>query len=81
MYVYILYSEISSRYYTGQTADIDKRLVLHNQGNVVSTKNGIPWKLVLQILVASRTEAMILEKKIKKRGARRFIEDNTPGLT
>jgi putative endonuclease len=81
MYVYILYSEISSRYYTGQTADIDKRLVLHNQGNVVSTKNGIPWKLVLQILVASRTEAMILEKKIKKRGARRFIEDNTTGLT
>ena len=72
--VYILYSEERSRYYVGQTEDIEKRLKRHNQGNVPSTKFGIPWKLVLQIEVSSRSEAIDLERKIKKRGAKRYID-------
>ena len=75
MIVYILYSDKSSRYYVGQTTDIDKRLKRHNSGIVPSTKNGVPWILVLQLEVSTRSEAMILEKKIKKRGAKRFIDD------
>jgi putative endonuclease len=75
MFVYILYSEKSSRYYVGQTADIDKRLKRHNSGIVPSTKGGEPWILVLQLEVSSRSEAMILEKKIKKRGAKRFLDN------
>ncbi len=76
MFVYILYSEKRSGYYVGQTADIEKRLKRHNLGNVPSTKSGIPWKLVLQIEVLSRSEALVLEGKIKKRGAKRFIDDH-----
>ncbi len=76
MFVYILYSEKSSRYYVGQTADIDERLKRHNSGRVNSTKSGYPWKIVLQIEVINRSEAMILEKKIKKRGAKRYIDDH-----
>ena len=72
--VYILYSNTSSRYYVGQTSDIDQRLERHNQGRVKSTKYGIPWGIVLQLDVSTRSEAMILEKQIKKRGARRYIE-------
>ncbi|MGB5819657.1 MAG: GIY-YIG nuclease family protein [Saonia sp.] len=75
MLVYILYSGKRSRYYVGQTADIDKRLKRHNQGIVPSTKSGTPWKLILQIEVLSRSEAMVLERRIKKRGAKRFIDD------
>ncbi|MDO5979991.1 GIY-YIG nuclease family protein [Flavivirga spongiicola] len=75
MIVYILYSEKSSRYYVGQTTDIEKRLKRHNLGIVPSTKYGVPWELVLQIEVLSRSEAMILERKIKKRGAKRFIDN------
>ncbi len=75
MFVYILYSEKRSRYYVGQTANIEERLRRHNQGIVPSTKNGTPWKLVLQIEVLSRSEAVILEKKIKKRGAKRYIDN------
>jgi len=75
MFVYILYSDKRSRYYVGQTANIDNRLERHNLGFVPSTKSGTPWKLVLQIEVLSRSEAMILEKKIKKRGAKRYIDD------
>jgi putative endonuclease len=47
----------------------------HNQGNVQSTKFGIPWKLVLKIEAANRSEALILEKKVKKRGAKRYIDN------
>jgi len=75
MNVYILFSEKSSRYYVGQTADIEKRLKRHNQGFVPSTKGGTPWELVLQLKVSTRSEAMLLEKKIKKRGAKRFLDD------
>ena len=76
MFVYILYSEKRSKYYVGQTADIDKRLKRHNQGTVPSTKTGIPWLLVLQIEVSNRSEALLLERKIKKRGAKRFIDNH-----
>tara|TARA_R110001599_G_scaffold35840_5_gene112993 strand:+ start:22134 stop:22307 length:174 start_codon:yes stop_codon:yes gene_type:complete len=57
MFVYILFSETRSRYYVGQTADIIKRLERHNQGRVKSTRLGIPWKLVLQLIVETRSEA------------------------
>ncbi|TQO37217.1 GIY-YIG catalytic domain-containing protein [Arenibacter algicola] len=76
MFVYILYSEERSRYYVGQTTDITNRLKRHNLGIVPSTKSGVPWKLVLQIEVLSRSEAMVLERRIKKRGAKRFIDDH-----
>ena len=76
MFVYILFSDTRSKYYVGQTADIDKRLKRHNEGLVPSTRGGIPWKLVLQIEVLSRSEAVVLERRIKKRGAKRFIDDH-----
>ncbi|WP_348647005.1 GIY-YIG nuclease family protein [Arenibacter sp. S6351L] len=72
----MLYSEKRSKYYVGQTTDIDKRLKRHNLGIVPSTKSGTPWKLVLQLEVLSRSEALILERGIKKRGAKRFIDDH-----
>jgi len=74
MFVYVLYSTKRSRYYVGQTANIEKRLERHNRGMVKSTKFGIPCKLVLQLEVTTRSEAMILEKTIKKRGAKRYID-------
>ena len=76
MFVYILYSEKRSGYYVGQTADIEKRLKRHNHGFVPSTKGGTPWKLVLQIEVSSRSEAIVLERQIKQRGAKRYVDDH-----
>lgn len=79
-YVYILYSRKYVRYYVGRTTSIEKRLKKHNQGGVSSTKYGCPWEIVLQIEVAGRGEVLVLEKKIKKRGAKRYIEDNQFGV-
>jgi putative endonuclease len=75
MVVYILFSETRSRYYIGQTIDIDDRMKRHNEGRVLSTKNGRPWELKRQIPVSNRSEALKLERKVKKRGAKRFLED------
>ncbi len=75
-FVYTLYSKKRFRYYVGQTNNIEKRINRHNKGYVPSTKSGLPWDLVLTFKVENRSEAMKLEKKIKKRGIKRFLDDN-----
>ena len=75
MYVYILYSETILKYYVGQTTDFEKRLLRHNKGYVKSTKRGLPWKLICKIEVVNRSEALLLERKIKKRGAKRYLDN------
>ncbi|HOZ51601.1 MAG TPA: GIY-YIG nuclease family protein [Chitinophagaceae bacterium] len=72
--VYIIFSQTTQKYYTGQTQDFDNRLLENNSGETPSINHGIPWKLVWFAQVESRKEAMILEKKIKNQGAMRFIE-------
>ncbi|MBT8272221.1 MAG: GIY-YIG nuclease family protein [Bacteroidia bacterium] len=79
-FVYILYSFKREKYYVGQTENISKRLDRHNLGHVKSTKSGIPWKLIWKIELESRSKALLLEKKIKKRGAKRYLEDNQFGV-
>ena len=63
-FVYILFSKLANRYYTGQTNNIENRIIEHNSGETKSIVNGIPWELVWSVEVTSRTEAMKLEKKI-----------------
>ena len=76
MFVYILYSSSLGCYYTGQTQDVDERIIRHNSGRVNSTKSGCPWSIVKVIDVTSRSEAVIIERKIKKRGSKRFLEED-----
>ena len=73
--VYILFSKSSLKYYTGQTDNLENRLQRHNSGLSLSTKNGKPWDLIYTIEFSTRSEAMLLEQKIKKRGAKRYLED------
>lgn len=64
-YVYILYSENHNRFYIGQTNDLSNRLFRHNSGFEKSTTPYKPWVLVGSIEKHTRSEAMILEKKLK----------------
>jgi putative endonuclease len=75
-FVYILFSESKSKYYTGQTNDLDDRLKRHNSMHMSSTKHGVPWRLIYSAAFETRSEAVLLELKIKKRGAKRYLEDN-----
>ncbi|MDP3353715.1 MAG: GIY-YIG nuclease family protein [Flavobacteriaceae bacterium] len=73
--VYVLYSKSSLKYYTGQTDNLENRLFRHNSGLNLSTKSGKPWELIYQIQFQTRSEAILLEQKIKKRGAKRYLLD------
>lgn len=74
--VYILYSASLLRYYVGQTGDLEKRLEVHNKGGRKYTTKGIPWVLVKTFECSSRSKATVLERKIKKRGIKRYLDNN-----
>ena len=72
---YILFSKSINEYYVGYSQNIVDRLQRHNNGESKSTKRGVPWDLVWKLVCATRSEAMLLESKIKKRGIKRFLDD------
>ena len=76
-FVYILYSKKSNSFYKGQTCDLDDRLRRHNAGYEKATAKGTPWELVWYITKKTRSEAVILERKLKNLShsrIERFVE-------
>ncbi|MCH7771525.1 MAG: GIY-YIG nuclease family protein [Bacteroidetes bacterium] len=74
-FVYILYSPSHNRTYTGQSDNLDNRLVYHNSGKVRSTKSYRPWVLIYQETFSSRAEAMKREKWFKSNIGRKKISE------
>lgn len=72
-YVYVLKSLIKDRYYTGQTNDLKQRLAEHNSGNVYSTKNLKPLKLVYFEKLENRSESVKREKYLKSAAGRKYL--------
>lgn len=65
-HVYILRCS-DGTYYTGQTTNVDKRVLAHNRGaGARYTRGRGPLQLVYCIAVPSLREAFILERKIKR---------------
>ncbi len=64
-YVYLLKSLKDNKYYIGQTNNVDKRLAIHNLGQVQSTKSRRPFKLVGYQSYNSRNEARWIEYNLK----------------
>jgi putative endonuclease len=75
-FCYILYSSKLNRYYTGETPDVAARLLYHNSPelNTNSTKAGIPWEIKLIIPCEDRSQALKVERHIKRMKSKRFIE-------
>ncbi|MGS2764929.1 GIY-YIG nuclease family protein [Sinomicrobium sp. M5D2P9] len=67
-YVYIIFSESLNRFYVGETIDLNKRLVEHNEGIYTRsyTKKAQNWKLFFTISCESKTQAKQIEKHIKR---------------
>ena len=80
-WTYILQSQSSGRFYCGSTDNLVRRLRQHNDPNHHATKTTKrfegPWILVWEKGHPSRSEAMALERKIKKRGIGRFLMKST----
>ena len=64
--VYILQSLKTGKYYIGQTSNFEKRLEKHNKGEVKSTKNSRPWKIIHLEEFQTRSDACKREVEIKK---------------
>ena len=64
-YIYILKSLLDNKLYTGFSSNLKNRIKDHNQGNVESTKNRRPLKLVYYEAYESKEDALIREKFLK----------------
>ena len=64
-FVYILQSLKDQKFYIGETAAVEQRLAFHNSGRQRSTKNRIPFRLVLTEEYLNKSEALKREKEIK----------------
>ena len=73
--VYILFSDTLQKFYVGFTSDVQKRLLHHNSGQDRFSKKGRPWKIIRTFVCPDKSTALLLEAKIKARGAKRFLDD------
>src|SRR5258705_176232 len=74
-FVYILYSALTDKYYTGESINPEGRLFQHNTSffRQSSTTTAKDWKVVLTICVNNRSEARVVERFIKSMKSKRFL--------
>ncbi len=72
-YIYILYSKVNDRFYTGHAKDVGDRFIRHNQGRSQSTKAGRPWRLLYAEQFETRSQAVQREQQIKSMKSRKYI--------
>jgi putative endonuclease len=73
-YVYILYSSTADTFYKGQTEDIKNRLQQHNSGFEIATARYVPWQLIWYTEKQNRSEALLLETKLKNLSRERTLK-------
>ena len=73
-YVYILESEKDGNHYVGYTSDLKRRLDSHKKGQVNSTKNRLPIKLIYFEGCLNQQDATKREKYLKTSWGKRYIK-------
>ncbi|RXG27980.1 GIY-YIG nuclease family protein [Leeuwenhoekiella palythoae] len=75
-YLYIIYSKDLDKFYTGETSNIQERIIIHNNHAIKTayTKAASDWKLMLSFPCKDRTEALFLERFIKRMKSKKFIQ-------
>ncbi len=64
--VYVLKTESEpTRYYTGLTSDVERRLDAHNAGRVPHTARYKPWMLDIVVQFGDEPRAVAFEKYLK----------------
>ena len=72
-YTYVLQSEKDSGFYVGFTKDLKLRFDQHNKGQVDSTKNRRPLKIIYCEGCLNQTDATKREKYLKTYNGKRFL--------
>jgi putative endonuclease len=73
-YVYVLKSSVHSYYYTGFSHDLKKRVLLHNQKLVTSTKPYAPFELIYYEACIDENDAYLREKYLKTRLGKIYLK-------
>jgi putative endonuclease len=73
-YVYVLQSEVDDQFYTSCTGDLRKRFQQHNDGNVLSTRDRRPLKLIYYEACLNELDAFRREKYLKTTYGKRYIK-------
>ena len=74
-YVYVLQSGKDGLFYTGYTSNLNKRISQHENGEVYSTKNRLPVKLVYWEGCFNQQDATRREKYLKSTWGKRYIRN------
>ena len=72
-YVYVLISKKDRKLYIGYTDDLKRRIKLHNDGKVESTRFRIPFELVYCEASKNKSDAVRREKYLKSTYGHRYI--------
>ena len=75
VYLYILQSQTTGRYYIGVSHDLNRRIIEHNQGQTPSTRNRGPWELVYTEDYSTNSEALARERQLKSWKSHQAITD------
>jgi putative endonuclease len=73
-YVYILQSQVNGSFYKGSTNDLGRRFEEHNLGKNISTARYLSWNLVWLTEKSNKSEAVILEMKLKNLSIQRTVD-------
>lgn len=72
-YTYVLQSEKDNKLYTGYTKDLDLRFEQHQKGQVESTKNRRPLKIIYYEACLEQADALKREKYLKTHYGKMFL--------
>lgn len=74
-YTYVLQSEKDNKLYTGYTQNLDLRFEQHQKGQVESTKNRRPFKLIYYEACLDQADALKREKYLKTHYGKMFLKN------
>jgi putative endonuclease len=74
-FVYVLRSAVDgTRYYTGVTSNVARRLEVHNSGGSAHTAALRPWMIVVALEFANEESALNFERYLKSGSGRAFAK-------
>ncbi|GAB4205471.1 MAG: GIY-YIG nuclease family protein [Bacteroidia bacterium] len=73
-YVYVLYSHKDGKRYTGYTKNLRKRMQMHREGKVKSTKSRLPVELVYYEWYADESCAIRRERYLKSYYGKHYLK-------
>jgi len=75
-FLYILHSKLTNAYYTGETHNVEERILKHNNHSYQNsfTKITDDWELILVFECTDRSESLYFESFIKRMKSKVFIE-------